>query len=57
MIIGNAANEKQEKIEVNDGTNDRDFTVGFSNNNIAINESTVNVKTWKDALMKESTGK
>ena len=30
---------------VNEGTNDRDFTVGTSSNNIAINESTVNVKT------------
>ena len=30
---------------VNEGTNDRDFTVGTSNNNIAINESTAKVKT------------
>ena len=30
---------------VSEGTNDRDFTVGTSSNNIAINESTVNVKT------------
>ena len=30
---------------VNEGTNDRDFTVGISSNNIAINEITVNVKT------------
>ena len=45
MIIGNAASEKQENFVVNEGTNDRDFTVGTSSNNIAINESTVNVKT------------
>ena len=44
MIIGNAAIGRQENIVVNEGTNDRDFTVGTSNN-IAINESTVNVKT------------
>ena len=30
---------------VNEGTNDRDFTVGTSSNSIAINESTINVKT------------
>ena len=38
-IIGNAASERQENIVVNEGTNDRDFTVGTSSNNIAINES------------------
>ena len=45
MIIGNAASERQENIVLNEGTKDRDFTVGTSNNNIAIIESTVNVKT------------
>ena len=30
---------------VNEGTNDRDFTVGTSSNNLATNENTVNVKT------------
>ena len=45
MIIGNAASERQENIVVNEGTKDRYFTVGTSNNNIAIIESTVNVKT------------
>ena len=43
--IGNAASERQENIVVIGGTNDRDFTVGTASNNIAINESTVNVKT------------
>ena len=45
MIIGNAASERQEKIVVNEGTNDRDFTVGTSSNSTAIIESMVNVKT------------
>ena len=44
-IIGNAASERQENFVVNEGTNDGDFTVGTSSNNIAINESTVNVKS------------
>ena len=45
MIIGNAASERQENIVVNEGTNDRDFIVGTSSNNTAINESTMSVKT------------
>ena len=45
MIIGKAASERQENIVVNEGTNDRDFTIGTSSKNVAINESTVNVKT------------
>ena len=45
IIIGNAANERRECTVVNEGTNDRDFTAGTSGNNIAINESTVSVKT------------
>ena len=45
MVTGNAASERQENIVVKEGTNDQDFTVGTSSNNIAINESTVNVKT------------
>ena len=40
MIIGNAVSERQENIVVNEGTNGRDFTVGTSSNNIAINKST-----------------
>ena len=47
MIIGNAASERQENVVVNKGTNDRDFTVSTSSNNTAVNESTVNVKTWE----------
>ena len=45
MIIGNAASERQENIVVNEGTNDRDFTVGSPSINLVINEGTVNVKT------------
>ena len=45
MIIGNTASERQENIVVNEGTNDRDFTVGISGNNITFNESAMSVKT------------
>ena len=45
MIIGNAVNERQENVVVNEGTNDRDFTVSNSSNNTAVNESAMNVKT------------
>ena len=45
MVIANAASERQENIVVNEGTNDRGFTVGTSSNSAAINESMVNVKT------------
>ena len=44
MVTGNAASERQENIVLNEGSNDRVFTVGFSSNNKAINERTVNVK-------------
>ena len=45
MVSGNAASERQRNIVVSEGTNDRDFTVGTFSNNMASNESTVNVKT------------
>ena len=45
MIIGNTANERQESVEVNESTNDRDFTVGTSNVSSLINENVLNVKT------------
>ena len=44
MILGNTASEGQENVVVNEGTNDRDFTVSNSCNNTAVSESTVNVK-------------
>ena len=45
MIIGNHGSERQQNVVVNEGTNDRDFTVGTSGNNTEINESAMNVKT------------
>ena len=37
--------KNKKKFVVNEGTNDQDFNVGTSSNNIAINESTENMKT------------
>ena len=45
MFIGNAASASQENIVVNEGTNDRDFIVGISGNESAVNENTRSVKT------------
>ena len=45
MIIGNAASARQENVVVNEGFNDRDFTVSNSSKNTAVNESAMNVKT------------
>ena len=45
VIIGNAASERQGNIMVNGGTNDRSFTAGTSDKNLATNEDTVIVKT------------
>ena len=45
MIIGNAVSERQENAVVNEGTNDRDFTVGTSNNSSVVNENAMSVKT------------
>ena len=56
-IIGSAAIERQENIVVNEGTNNRDFTIGTSSNNITINESTMNVKTLDGVFMRGLTGK
>ena len=44
MVTSNAASERQENIVLDEGSNDRVFTVGFSSKNKAINERTVNVK-------------
>ena len=33
LVIGNAASERQENIVVNEGSNDRDFTIGTCSNN------------------------
>ena len=45
IIIGDTVSERQENVTVNEGTNDPDFTVGTSSNNLMTNESAVNVKT------------
>ena len=37
MIIGNAVSERKENAVVNEGTNDRDFTVGTSSNDSIVN--------------------
>ena len=44
VIIGNAANERQENVVINEGTNDQDLTVGTSNVSSVVNESAMNVK-------------
>ena len=45
MIIGNAVSERQENAVVNEGTNDRDFTVGTSSNDSIVNRNAMSVKT------------
>ena len=45
MIIGNAVSESQENAVVNEGTNERDFTVGTSNNDSVINGNAKSMKT------------
>ena len=45
MIIGNAVSERQENTVVNEGTNDRDFTVGTSSNNPVVNGNALSLKT------------
>ena len=52
MIIGNTASTRQEIFVVNEGTNDRDFTVGTSSKNTAINENVVNMKTLQRCFNK-----
>ena len=45
MIIGNAVSERQENAVVNEGTNDRDFTVGTSSIDSIVNGNAMSVKT------------
>ena len=45
MMIANAVSEGQENAVVNEGTNDRDFTVGTSNNDSVVNGNAMSVKT------------
>ena len=57
MIIGNAVSERQENTVVNEGTNDRDFTVGTSSNDSIVNGNAMSVKTlercFNDKIDKE----
>ena len=53
VIIGKAVSERQEKVVVNEGTNDRDFTVSNSSKNTAVNESAMNVKTLERCFTRE----
>ena len=45
MIIGNAVSERQENIVSNEGTNDREFTIGTSSKNSVVNGNAMDVKT------------
>ena len=45
MIIGNAVSERRENTVVNEGTNDRDFTVDTSNNNSVVSGNAMSVKS------------
>ena len=45
MIIGNAVSGRQGNAVVNEGTNDRDFTVGTSSNDSIVNGNAMSVKT------------
>ena len=45
MIIGNAVSERQENAVVNEGTKDREFTVGTSGDSSFGNGNAMNVKT------------
>ena len=45
IIIGNAVSERQENAVVNEGTKDREFTVGTSSNDSIVNGNVMSVKT------------
>ena len=45
MIIGNDVSERQKSVVVNESTDDRDFTVGTSNNDSVVNGNAMSVKT------------
>ena len=47
MIIGNAVRERQENAVVIESTDDRDFTVGTSNNDSVINGNSINLRTFE----------
>ena len=45
MFIGNATSKRQENVAVNEGTNDREFTVGSSYDSSTVNGNAMSVKT------------
>ena len=45
MIIGNDVSERQKSVVVNESTDDRDFTVGTSNNDSVVKGNAMSVKT------------
>ena len=45
ITINNIADERQQNIILNEGTGDREFTVGPSGNNLMVSENAVIVKT------------
>ena len=45
MIIGNTSSAGEGNVVVNEVTNDRDFTVGTSNNDSVVNGNAISVKT------------
>ena len=47
ITINNIADERQQNIILNEGTGDREFTVGTSGNNLMVSENAVIVKTLK----------
>ena len=55
-IIGYNVGDRQEYKVVNEGTGDRGFTVGTSDNNLRTYENTMNVKTL-GRCFKEKTDK
>ena len=50
VIIGDAACDRQENVVVNEGTDDRDFTVSNSSNNSVINENAMHVSNIVDTV-------
>ena len=50
VIIGKATSERQEDIMVNEGTKERDFTVGTSSKDTVIIQTAVNVGTLERCL-------
>ena len=57
IIICSNASERREKITVDEGTSDRDFTVGTSGKNLVTNENTVSVKTLESCFDERIEGK